>query len=500
MINKLGQRESSGIREASVYTNKYTGASQAGFTLLELMISLGLGIAISWVVLDIALTGVRNNQDVITSGEVTENGRYLSDVLVHELNHAGFYGQSQTINPTGSPARDMCAGATLSTNDLLYPIDGRNDVDGSPVCGINDILPGSDVLMIRRASTGAEIKLDKLEGAQHYVQSNMDQAVLGTGASKDTDFILTNMTGTTAAPIREFYEDIYYVDTSGNFNRSHLVGGSYVTEPLAEGVDDFQVQYHIDTNDEHFADIVREIPDGYDEWKHVMSVSTFLLMKSTTSSHQTDDKSYSYAGKTNVSYNDSRKRRLFTSVAALNLRDPITITTAAIDIDNFSFENDVTGKWNEKIAGWDIITTPPKYAGTLNKNGEGLIVSNFLDSHGAWIWYGPSNRIESETDENYDENSVYEFQVNIGDTSWTGKDYKGPGAYRIAIKVGATELAAVSGNIPDEDTLKLAMVSSKDFPASSTLTGKIKFIIENTGDIEILADYVRGSKTTTITN
>ena len=69
-----------------------------------------------------------------------------------------------------------------------------------------------------------------------------------------------------------------------------------------------------------------------------------------------------------------------------------------------------------------------------------------------------------------------------------------------AIKVGATELAAVSGNIPDEDTLKLAMVSSKDFPASSTLTGKIKFIIENTGDIEILADYVRGSKTTTITN
>ena len=338
---------------------------------------------------------------------------------------------------------------------------------------------------------------NKLEGAQHYVQSNMDQAVLGKVSS---DFMLQNMTESESAPILEFYEDIYYVDTSGHFKRRHLVSGSYVTEPLAEGVDDFQIQYHIDTNDEHFADKVSDLPNNDNEWKHVMSVSTFLLMKSTTSSHQTDDKSYSYAGKTNVSYNDSRKRRLFTSVAALNLRDPITITTAAIDIDNFSFENDVTGKWNEKIAGWDIITTPPKYAGTLNKNGEGLIVSNFLDSHGAWIWYGPSNRIESETDENYDENSVYEFQVNIGDTSWTGKDYKGPGAYRIAIKVGATELAAVSGNIPDEDTLKLAMVSSKDFPASSTLTGKIKFIIENTGDIEILADYVRGSKTTTITN
>ena len=119
-------------------------------------------------------------------------------------------------------------------------------------------------------------------------------------------------------------------------------------------------------------------------------------------------------------------------------------------------------------------------AGTVSRDGEDLAVDDFLDDHGAWIWYYEDSAqgidISYETDENYDENSVYEFQVNIGDTSWTGKDYKGPGAYRIAIKVGATELAAVSGNIPDEDTLKLAMVSSKDFPASSTLTGKINLL------------------------
>ena len=320
MINKVSQCESAVVSEVAVYPNGRVRESQAGFTLLELMISLLMGIAISWVVLDIALTGVRNNQDVITSGEVTENGRYLSDVLVHELNHAGFYGQSQTINPTGSPARDMCAGATLSTNDLLYPIDGRNDVDGSPVCGINDILPGSDVLMIRRASTGAEIKWNKLEDAQHYVQSNMDQVVLGTGASKDTVFTLQNM-NQSAAPIREFHEDIYYVDTSGHFKRRHLVSGSYVTEPLAEGVDDFQIQYHIDTNDEHFADKVSDLPINYDEWKSVMSVSTFFLIRSTTNSNQTDAKTYSYGSKADISFDDSRKRRLFTSAAALDLRD-----------------------------------------------------------------------------------------------------------------------------------------------------------------------------------
>ncbi len=357
MINKVSQCESAVVPEMAVDPNRRVRASQAGFTLLELMISLGLGIAISWVVLDIALTGVRNNQDVITSGEVTENGRYLSNLLEYELNHAGFYGQSQTIIPTGTgiPTRNRCT-TSLSTNDLLHPIDGVNDVDGSPVCGINDILPDSDVLIIRRASTGAAIQKQNLEDAQHYVQSNLDQVVLGTGASKDTDFILTNMTGTTAAPIREFYEDIYYVDTSGNFNRSHLVGGIYVTEPLSAGVDDFQVQYHIDTNDEHFADEVRDLPINYDEWKSVMSVSTFFLIRSTTNSNQTDAKTYSYGSKADISFDDSRKRRLFTSAAALDLRDPTTITVSETFIANFSFEDNVSDYYTQEIEGWTTWT------------------------------------------------------------------------------------------------------------------------------------------------
>ena len=504
MITKLSQCERFSARKSAIYSNRLARASQAGFTIIELMISLALGIAISWVVLDIALTGVRNNQNLVTSAEVTENGRYLSNFLEYELNHAGFYGQSQTIIPVGAvPPRNMCT-SSVSTNDLLYPIHGINDFSSGALACVSDILLGSDVLMIRRASTGADIALVNLEDNQHYVQSNMDQVVLGTLASSDTVFTLQNMTESNAAPILDFNEHIYYVDTSGNFKRRSLVGSGYVTEPLAEGVDDFQVQYHIDTDDEHFADIVRDIPSNDNEWKNVRSVSIFLLMKSTTNSNQTDDKTYSYAGKTNGPFGDSRQRRLFTSVAALNLRDPITITTTTLEIDNFSFENNVTGTFNTSIQSWAI--SNPDWAGTVSRDGGGLIVSNFLDSHGVWIWHDEDLNsdqgihISYETDENYDENSVYEFKVNIGDGSWPGSDYAGPGAYMLKIKVGDTELAAAPGVIPDENSLKLATVSSKDFPPSSTLTGKVKVIIKNTGTTEILADYVRGTKTTTIIN
>ena len=527
MINKVSQCESAVVPEMGVDPNRRVRESQAGFTLLELMISLGLGIAISWVVLDIALTGVRNNQDVITSGEVTENGRYLSNLLEYELNHAGFYGQSQAIIPTGTgiPTRNRCT-TSLSTNDLLHPIDGVNDVDGSPVCGINDILPDSDVLIIRRASTGAAIQKQNLEDAQHYVQSNLDQVVLGTGASKDTDFILTNMTGTTAAPIREFYEDIYYVDTSGNFNRSHLVGGIYVTEPLSAGVDDFQVQYHIDTNDEHFADEVRDLPINYDEWKSVMSVSTFFLIRSTTNSNQTDAKTYSYGSKADISFDDSRKRRLFTSAAALDLRDPTTITVSETFIANFSFEDNVSDYYTDRVEGWttwlgnEEIFPSDDNSGVVHKDtvylkghykAKKLAVENYTGDYAVWIWEiedGKKTRVEVDTGLTYEvienETSVYEFTVDIGDTSWINPGdpyyYGGPGAYSLQIKVGTNVLGTVSGVIPDADALRTVTISSKDFPAKPNWTGNIKLAIENTGNIEILADNVTGTKTTTTIN
>ncbi|MFT6043480.1 MAG: prepilin-type N-terminal cleavage/methylation domain-containing protein, partial [Porticoccaceae bacterium] len=38
---------------------------QSGFTLIELMISLSLGVAISWVVLDVSLNAMRNSRDII---------------------------------------------------------------------------------------------------------------------------------------------------------------------------------------------------------------------------------------------------------------------------------------------------------------------------------------------------------------------------------------------------------------------------------------------------
>jgi type IV pilus assembly protein PilW len=287
---------------------------QSGFTLIELMISLSLGVAISWVVLDVSLNAMRNSRDIIATGDVIEKGVYLGDLLKREIKHAGFYGRITSTNivlSPDSPQTDWCT-VTPTKRHLTTPVFGINNI--TSLCTDTGLLVDSDVLMIRRASTAVAPSL--LVAAQHYIQSNFDDVILATGVA--ANFTLTGMDGTTLAPIHEFYQDVYYVDSDKNFKRRRLVNGEIEDEPLIEGVDDFQVQYGIDTDADNIADTFTTTPlsNDYSGWQNVKTVTVSLLISGETVS-QPDAKTYQYADKTNGPFNDKRKRRLFSFVVAV---------------------------------------------------------------------------------------------------------------------------------------------------------------------------------------
>ena len=286
---------------------------QSGFTLIELMISLALGIAISWVVLNVSLNVMRSNQDILATGDVIEKGVYLGDLLKREIKHAGFYGRITSTNVVlspDSPQTDWCT-VTPTKRHLTTPVFGLNNE--TSLCGNSDLLADSDILMIRRASTTVA---SSLVAAQHYIQSNFDDVILETGAA--ANFTLTEMDGITSAPIYEFYQDVYYVDSDNNFKRRRLVNGAIVHEPLIEGVDDFQLEYGIDTDADNIADTFTTTPanTNYSDWQNVKTVTVSLLISGETVS-QPDAKKYQYADKLNVTFNDKKKRRLFSFVVAV---------------------------------------------------------------------------------------------------------------------------------------------------------------------------------------
>ena len=309
-------------------TNAYrTPQRQSGFSMVELLIAVALGIVLSWAILDVTLNSSRTARELELTSEMIENGRYLTRLLGGELQLAGFYGRLEDYSDDTVTAQpDPCTGLSSASlrNGMNYPLLGLDGVAaGTTTCNGDVLLTGSDALLIRRADTTSVNSTAGLVAARHYLQETITAAVLDLG-SNIASFNLLEKDGTTVAAIREYHQDIYFVDTDNVFNRLSLINGAYTVEPLVEGVDDFQLVYGIDRSGDGVANAdggnaaFVELPASASEWEDVVSVKIFLLLSSTSNAPGlSDGKTYSYADRAGITFSDSKKRRLFSAVARL---------------------------------------------------------------------------------------------------------------------------------------------------------------------------------------
>ena len=295
---------------------------QSGFTLIELMVSMTLGLSIAFFAIDIALNGQRHKASILANSEMMETGRYLTDLLRSEVSHAGFFGNVSVIETSSLPSERMCP-PTPHIDDLLFPILGGPEV---PCTGISDALADSDILMIRRAET---VTAPSASANEYYIQANYAGAILNTAG-----FNLLDSFGV-LADLYPYRQDIYYVDINKTFNRYSFSGGTYTKEFLASGVDDFVVLYGLDYGETHTMNAyndLRHTRDGVvndwksaanvSDWTEVIAVKFFLLVRSTGTTGRQDQKKYTYPGYTSREFYDSYQRHLFTSVAVLANNKP----------------------------------------------------------------------------------------------------------------------------------------------------------------------------------
>ena len=304
-------------------TNAYRASrQQLGFSMVELLIAVALGIVLPWAILDVTLNSSRTARELELTSEMVENGRYLTKLLGSELQLAGFYGRLENyIDDTVTAQPDPCSGlsSTNLRNGMNYPLFGLDGVAaGTTTCNGDVLLTGSDALLIRRADTTSVNSTAGLVAARHYLQETITAAVLDLGINSSS-FNLLEKDGTTVAAIREYHQDIYFVGSDNVFNRLSLINGAYTVEPLVEGIDDFQLVYGIDRSGDGVANAAFvELPASASEWEDVVSVKIFLLLSSTSNAPGlADGKTYSYADRVGITFSDSKKRRLFSGVARL---------------------------------------------------------------------------------------------------------------------------------------------------------------------------------------
>lgn len=325
---------------SSLY-KKSVHRSQRGFSLIELMVSIALGLIILTALFMIFVGNLRTRGEIEKSSQQIESGRYAIQLLTEDLRMAGFFAEfdpSLMASPAALP--DMCATAVddLKSSFMLH-VQGYNNGAVTPSC-IDDLKAGTDIIAVRRSSTcpANTAACEKIAGAPHFQSSlcsspseleNPTYLDHHFKLSTDTnDLTLTKRNCTTKADYYRYLTHVYYVannnevgDGIPTLKRAELgKDGGFTVVPLVEGIENLQVEYGLDIPTVDGApDSYTAAPASVADWRSVVSVKIGLLARNTEKTKgYTDSKSYTLLSNAATSYADGYKRHAFQSTVRLN--------------------------------------------------------------------------------------------------------------------------------------------------------------------------------------
>jgi type IV pilus assembly protein PilW len=304
---------------------------QAGLSLVELMVSITLGLMIlSGVLVVFVNTSAARNEVERTSRQI-ENGRYASEILTEDLRLAGFYGElnpSSVTAPTALPA-DVCS-ITPADWSAWIPVHLQGYDDSgftSTNCALTNLKPNTDVLVVRRArACAAGISgCDAVTAGKPYLQVALCATQItpsyrfGLEGTETFDMQKKTCVSTAVANKREYYARIYFIATDNGagqnvptLKRLELTCPTtappctWTIVPLVEGIEELQFHYGLDTTvpGDGQPDVYVADPNNYpagtcsgtcpvNNWMNVVTVQFHLLARNLeTSPNFTDTKKY----------------------------------------------------------------------------------------------------------------------------------------------------------------------------------------------------------------
>jgi type IV pilus assembly protein PilW len=329
-----------------------------GFTIAELMVAIAIGLLILAGMSTLFVRNSRAQAEIEKANRQLENGRYGIELLTGDLRNAGFYGEfDPTPIPTPATLPDPCSFSLAAlTAALPFHVQGYDSGATMPGC-LTDRLSGTDVLVVRHTRpcvAGASDCQDDISGPLFQASmcnsaTELDSAVVANYYRLDTNTANLDRRQrdcTTLAAVRRYQTHIYYIannDKSGDgiptLKRAELrlqddgtLGFNAV--PLAEGIENLQLEYGVDTDNDGRADLFTPDPGSANgctdaacaalNWRNVMSVKLNLLSRNTEQTlNYTDGHRYVLGhladGSENriPAANDHYKRHVFQSLVPL---------------------------------------------------------------------------------------------------------------------------------------------------------------------------------------
>ncbi|MFB2857523.1 PilW family protein [Aeromonas allosaccharophila] len=323
-----------------------------GFTLIEWLIAMVIGIFLLGGVLSIFVASRSTSEDSFDQSELQENGRLAMRLIAQDLKWAGFWGDYTGMPMQLNSGVTATAGAvvTLAKDCLDERNEGSLPSTSAPVRGLwavhvdsNKLTTGNafncissanrvantDIISIKRL-IGFPLADSALVANRFYMATTPQSAVIFRGNETPPD--------NTAMPNRQLWEYQHYIysitDNNGvpELHKRMLTAndGSWdISGALAQGIEKMVILYGVDTSVvqdgriDKYSDISSVSSSEWNEGR-VIAARLFILVRSLQRSNKHVNNNVYQVGNIQVSGSGDGFRRLLleTSVA---LRNPAAV-------------------------------------------------------------------------------------------------------------------------------------------------------------------------------
>lgn len=324
-----------------MYRLKTVGTYQTGFSLVELMISMVIGLFLMTGVFTVFVNS-RHSQDLIQDQvNMLDEARFALETISFDLRHAGIYGrvtEAVDLVTTAVPAGPGIADTTCSdwAMRVADPVYAFNDAISDASFDMTDCAlarTSGDIIEMRYTLGTVVAEADVVDGLT-YAKSNTSSSVFFVA----DDSVTTEIPDDTTVPngvVYQYVAHAYYIsnftETAGDNRPSlHRVSlgpklGSNTTlddEVLLTGVEQLQVMLGLDTDND--GTVNRYVaPAPTIAWNQVRSAQIWLVIKSNDLEPDLDTAvTYNIAGGSVTTLTDGYRREMMKTVVSLRNQKP----------------------------------------------------------------------------------------------------------------------------------------------------------------------------------
>ena len=298
---------------------------QRGLGMVEMLVALALSVGILTLLIQVFLSNKQSYEINESMARTQENARHAMETITQDARMAGHLGDLQeywniaiTTDAPRAPLATVAGNCFIGSVNWMYPfrtsaggitqplILGQNAGFSNFNC-ISAAQAGSDVLSLHYVGPDATLPANRVNGGIYLISNLTSGKIFRCTAAGAACLTPADWVAPASAPLLSTTNTFpiqaatYYVDALNKLNKVSLQpDGTIRTDPIAEGVVSFQVQYGWDNNNpDNFPEPTAYlsanqigtnfmVPANWPDWSGVRTIRVWLLLRT-----QAYDRGYS---------------------------------------------------------------------------------------------------------------------------------------------------------------------------------------------------------------